>query len=190
LFFPQLNPGIVVACIDQLLKEGDEASVECMCKLLTTGGKQLYHNVQEQFAKLKEKEQFDKLVELTKTSGLPKRIIFMIKDVIDLRNSGWNARMDKAGPKTIEEVRKDAAAAQAAPAVPAARPSVGGGGNTTTNTATNTTATTTTAAASTTAASTGSGEAGAAGGRNASRGGAPPARPSAGSGGNKARMMK
>ncbi|KAJ0409524.1 hypothetical protein ATCC90586_009064 [Pythium insidiosum] len=68
----------------------DEESIESLCKLLTTMGKDLERHGQKgdamgsYFAYLEKK--------LVKDKRLSSRIIFMIRDVIDLRNNRWEPR--------------------------------------------------------------------------------------------------
>uniref|UniRef100_A0A674EG28 Eukaryotic translation initiation factor 4 gamma, 1a n=1 Tax=Salmo trutta TaxID=8032 RepID=A0A674EG28_SALTR len=49
--------------------------------------------------------QMDKIIKEKKTSS---RIRFMLQDVIDLRRSGWVPRRGEQGPKTIDQIHKDA----------------------------------------------------------------------------------
>uniref|UniRef100_A0A8C7NU02 Eukaryotic translation initiation factor 4 gamma, 1a n=1 Tax=Oncorhynchus mykiss TaxID=8022 RepID=A0A8C7NU02_ONCMY len=91
-------------CIVKLLKNHDEESLECLCRLLSTIGKDL------DFEKAKPRmdqyfAQMDKIIKEKKTSS---RIRFMLQDVIDLRRSGWVPRRGEQGPKTIDQIHKDA----------------------------------------------------------------------------------
>jgi translation initiation factor 4G len=55
--------------------------------------------------------QIEKLVAQAGTKKISSRIKFALKDVMDLRTGGWKARRDVAGPKTIDQIHKEAAAA-------------------------------------------------------------------------------
>ncbi|KAL7976161.1 hypothetical protein Chor_008258 [Crotalus horridus] len=89
-----LTEAIMHDCVVKLLKNHDEESLECLCRLLNTIGKDL------DFEKAKPRmdqyfNQMEKIVKERKTSS---RIRFMLQDVIDLRQvcvqraeeGGWN----------------------------------------------------------------------------------------------------
>uniref|UniRef100_A0A8C5AHN1 Eukaryotic translation initiation factor 4 gamma 1-like n=1 Tax=Gadus morhua TaxID=8049 RepID=A0A8C5AHN1_GADMO len=99
-----LTEAIMHDCVVKLLKNHDEESLECLCRLLATIGKDL------DFEKAKPRmeqyfAQLDKIIKERKTSS---RIRFMLLDVIDLRR--WVPRRGEQGPKTIEQIHKDAEA--------------------------------------------------------------------------------
>ncbi|XP_041751874.1 eukaryotic translation initiation factor 4 gamma 1a isoform X2 [Coregonus clupeaformis] len=99
-----LTEAIMHDCIVKLLKNHDEESIECLCRLLSTIGKDL------DFEKAKPRmdqyfTQMDKIIKEKKTSS---RIRFMLQDVIDLRRSGWVPRRGEQGPKTIDQIHKEA----------------------------------------------------------------------------------
>ncbi|XP_071233116.1 eukaryotic translation initiation factor 4 gamma 1-like isoform X14 [Salvelinus alpinus] len=99
-----LTEAIMHDCIVKLLKNHDEESLECLCRLLSTIGKDL------DFEKAKPRmdqyfAQMDKIIKEKKTSS---RIRFMLQDVIDLRRSGWVPRRGEQGPKTIDQIHKEA----------------------------------------------------------------------------------
>lgn len=76
-----LTEAIMHDCVVKLLKNHDEASLECLCHLLTTIGKDL------DFEKAKPRmdqyfNQMEKIIKEKKTSS---RIRFMLQDVLDLR---------------------------------------------------------------------------------------------------------
>lgn len=98
-----LTTNIMQRCIKDLLTEGDEESLECLCKLLTTIGKDLEHKNQdlsEYFAKMKEMSQ--------KRGEISSRVRFMLRDVIDLRQGKWIPRRSDSNPKTMEQIQKEA----------------------------------------------------------------------------------
>ncbi|KAK1900407.1 hypothetical protein KUDE01_001194, partial [Dissostichus eleginoides] len=99
-----LTEVIMHDCIVKLLKNHDEESLECLCRLLSTIGKDL------DFEKAKPRmdqyfNQMEKIIKDKKTSS---RIRFMLQDVLDLRRSSWVPRRGEQGPKTIEQIHKDA----------------------------------------------------------------------------------
>ncbi|XP_015813864.3 eukaryotic translation initiation factor 4 gamma 3 isoform X4 [Nothobranchius furzeri] len=99
-----LTEAIMHDCVVKLLKNHDEESLECLCRLLTTIGKDL------DFEKAKPRmdqyfNQMEKIVKERKTSS---RIRFMLQDVIDLRLHNWVSRRVDQGPKTIEQIHKEA----------------------------------------------------------------------------------
>ncbi|XP_063001331.1 eukaryotic translation initiation factor 4 gamma 3 isoform X4 [Elgaria multicarinata webbii] len=99
-----LTEAIMHDCVVKLLKNHDEESLECLCRLLTTIGKDL------DFEKAKPRmdqyfNQMEKIVKERKTSS---RIRFMLQDVIDLRQCNWISRRADQGPKTIEQIHKEA----------------------------------------------------------------------------------
>ncbi|XP_062408062.1 eukaryotic translation initiation factor 4 gamma 1-like [Sardina pilchardus] len=99
-----LTEPIMHDCVVKLLKHHDEESLECLCRLLSTIGKDL------DFEKAKPRmdqyfHQMEKIIKERKTSS---RIRFMLQDVLDLRRCGWVPRRGDQGPKTIEQIHKDA----------------------------------------------------------------------------------
>uniref|UniRef100_A0A3P8V5I3 Eukaryotic translation initiation factor 4 gamma 1 n=1 Tax=Cynoglossus semilaevis TaxID=244447 RepID=A0A3P8V5I3_CYNSE len=89
-----LTEVIMHDCIVKLLKNHDDESLECLCRLLSTIGKDL------DFEKAKPRmdqyfNQMDKIIKERKTTS---RIRFMLQDVLDLRQ----------GPKTIDQIHKEA----------------------------------------------------------------------------------
>jgi translation initiation factor 4G len=101
-----LTEGIMNDCIERLLKqETDEENLECLCRLLTTIGKEVdkTNNVQ------KMKSYFERLDKITKKKdSCSARIRFMILDVIDLRKNQWVPRRKDNKPRPLEEIRKEA----------------------------------------------------------------------------------
>ncbi|XP_036415617.1 eukaryotic translation initiation factor 4 gamma 3 isoform X2 [Colossoma macropomum] len=99
-----LTEPIMHDCMVKLLKNHDDESLECLCRLLTTIGKDL------DFEKAKPRmdqyfNQMEKIVKERKTSS---RIRFMLQDVIELRLHNWVSRRAEQGPKTIEQIHKEA----------------------------------------------------------------------------------
>ncbi|XP_030073011.1 eukaryotic translation initiation factor 4 gamma 1 isoform X2 [Microcaecilia unicolor] len=99
-----LTEAIMHDCVVKLLKNHDEESLECLCRLLSTIGKDL------DFEKAKPRmaqyfHQMEKIIKERKTSS---RIRFMLQDVIDLRLTNWVPRRGDQGPKTIDQIHKEA----------------------------------------------------------------------------------
>uniref|UniRef100_A0A4W3HUS9 Eukaryotic translation initiation factor 4 gamma 1 n=1 Tax=Callorhinchus milii TaxID=7868 RepID=A0A4W3HUS9_CALMI len=99
-----LTEPIMHDCIVKLLKNHDMESLECLCRLLTTIGKDL------DFEKARPRmdqyfNQMEKIIKERKTSS---RIRFMLQDVIDLRRNTWVPRRGDQGPKTLEQIHRDA----------------------------------------------------------------------------------
>ncbi|XP_077079225.1 eukaryotic translation initiation factor 4 gamma 1a isoform X3 [Siphateles boraxobius] len=99
-----LTEPIMHDCIVKLLKNHDEESLECLCRLLSTIGKDL------DFEKAKPRmdqyfHQMEKIIKEKKTSS---RIRFMLQDVLDLRKNNWVPRRGDLGPKTIDQIHKEA----------------------------------------------------------------------------------
>jgi translation initiation factor 4G len=103
-----LTPTIMLRCILELLQDQSEECLECMCKIVTTIGRDL----EEKNISLK--ETMDKVNELVAQRKTSTRIRFMMQDVVELRNSKWKPRREVAKPKTMEEIaleaKKEAAA--------------------------------------------------------------------------------
>lgn len=99
-----LTVSIMMRCLNDLIEKRDEERLECLCKLLTTVGKELEgkrENLNPIFTKMK--EIVDK-----KHGKVSSRIRFMLQDVMDLRKSGWVPRRQDSNPKTIDQIQKEA----------------------------------------------------------------------------------
>ncbi len=98
-----LTEGIMNDCIERLLKqETDEENLECLCRLLTTIGKEVDkpNNVQ------KMKSYFERLDKITKKKdSCSARIHFMVLDVIYLRKNQWTPRRKDNKPISLEKIR-------------------------------------------------------------------------------------
>ncbi|XP_078052636.1 eukaryotic translation initiation factor 4 gamma isoform X2 [Augochlora pura] len=102
-----LTTKIMRNCIEQLLNETDEDSLECLCKLLTTIGRDL-----ESKGSIDEmQDYFNKMQHIVSRRGngkISSRIRFMLQDVIDLRANKWVPRRVDSTPKTIDQIQKEA----------------------------------------------------------------------------------
>ncbi|PNF16446.1 hypothetical protein B7P43_G10313 [Cryptotermes secundus] len=98
-----LTTNIMQRCIKHLLDAQDEESLECLCKLLTTVGKELENKKQDL------SECFNKMKEISAKKGeVSSRVRFMLRDVIDLRHGKWIPRRKDLNPKTMEQIQKEA----------------------------------------------------------------------------------
>ncbi|QYS99489.1 MIF4G domain-containing protein [Trichoderma simmonsii] len=122
-----LTERIMHECVHKLVDyKGipDEAEIESLCKLLRTIG-----------ANLDETDKgrpmmdiyFQRIQGMADLPELQSRMRFMLMDVIDLRRARWVSKEANKGPKTLDEVRAEAEAAQAAKAQEAARTTQRGG---------------------------------------------------------------
>ncbi|KAF5287745.1 hypothetical protein FQA39_LY15765 [Lamprigera yunnana] len=99
-----LTVNIMMRCLRNLLTTKDEESLECLCKLLTTVGKELeskHENLTDLFNTMKD-------LANKKHSKISSRVRFMIQDVIDLRLSKWVPRRQEFNPKTMDQIQKEA----------------------------------------------------------------------------------
>ncbi|KAM6933794.1 eukaryotic translation initiation factor 4 gamma 1-like [Xenentodon cancila] len=103
-----LTEVIMHDCIVKLLKNHDEESLECLCRLLSTIGKDL------DFEKAKPRmdQYFNQMEKIIKERKTTSRIRFMLQDVLDLRRNNWIPRRGDQGPKTIDQIHKEAEAEQ------------------------------------------------------------------------------
>ncbi|XP_051555332.1 eukaryotic translation initiation factor 4 gamma 1-like isoform X4 [Myxocyprinus asiaticus] len=99
-----LTEPIMHDCIVKLLKNHDEESLECLCRLLSTIGKDL------DFEKAKPRmdQYFNQMGKIIKEKKTSSRIRFMLQDVLDLRQNNWVPRRGDQGPKTIDQIHKEA----------------------------------------------------------------------------------
>ncbi|KAK9888566.1 hypothetical protein WA026_000810 [Henosepilachna vigintioctopunctata] len=103
--FGMLTTNIMMTCLNILLTTKDEESLECLCKLMTTVGKELEDSQQRDLSKF-----FGIMQDIVdkKTMKCSSRIRFMLQDVIDLRKNKWVPRRQDMNPKTIDQIQKEA----------------------------------------------------------------------------------
>ncbi|CAN6623676.1 eukaryotic initiation factor 4F subunit p150 [Trichomonascus vanleenenianus] len=100
-----LSDRIIHTCINKLLSANDtsEATIESLCKLMTTVGALI---------DVKHKELVDiyfvKMDKIMKQETLPSRLRFMLMDVADLRRRNWISKNADKAPKTITEIQQEA----------------------------------------------------------------------------------
>merc|ERR1719300_641464 len=111
-----LTARIMHECVRKLLlsNPSDEVALECLCRLVTTVGIALEKETKDKLAKgpvpglndmSKYFSEMNKLVDQRKTSA---RVRFLMQDVIDLQRNDWKKRREDAGPKTIDQIHKEA----------------------------------------------------------------------------------
>ncbi|KAM7395507.1 hypothetical protein PAMA_006993 [Pampus argenteus] len=91
-------------CVVKLLKKRDEKSLECLCMLLTNIGKDL----DLEKAKPRVDQYFNTLQKIVKEKEMSSQIQLMLQDVIDLRSHNWVSGKADQGPKTIDQIHKEA----------------------------------------------------------------------------------
>ena len=99
-----LTEKIMHDCLMKLLRSNDEEDMECLCRLLTTIGKDIDHEkakpVVDQYF-----QQIEKLIKAHRTSA---RVRFMLQDVVETRRNKWVPRRDDNNPKTIDQIHQEA----------------------------------------------------------------------------------
>ncbi|KAI5095711.1 eukaryotic translation initiation factor 4 gamma 3 isoform X8 [Silurus meridionalis] len=97
-----LTERIIHGCVIKLITDLDEESLEWLCILFTTIGKEL-----EKF-KTQMDMYFKQLEIIMREMKTSKRVQFMLQDIIELRLNNWVSRRAELGPKTLEQIRMDA----------------------------------------------------------------------------------
>ncbi|KAM0190927.1 hypothetical protein ACHAPQ_004372 [Fusarium lateritium] len=123
-----LTERIMHECVHKLVDyKGvpDEAEIESLSKLLRTIGANL--DSTEKGRPMMD-AYFQRIQTMMDLPELPSRLKFMLLDVMDLRRANWVSKETNKGPKTLDEVRAEAEAAQAAKAQESARSNQRGGG--------------------------------------------------------------
>ncbi|XP_042900691.1 eukaryotic translation initiation factor 4 gamma 2 [Parasteatoda tepidariorum] len=109
-----LHEAILHQCVQQLLaKKKRQTSkdvaedLECLCQIMKTVG----HRLDTDKAKALMNQYFERMQVFASNFELPSRIRFMLQDVLELRQNRWIPRriLSEHGPKTIQQVRDDAA---------------------------------------------------------------------------------
>ena len=99
--------------ISRLLENIEEESLECLCRFLTTCGAKLEAdqlNIPENIrAKFSLDKYFIKIGTIISEKKTSSRVRFMLQDLVELRANKWvNKRRKEAGPKTIDDIHKEA----------------------------------------------------------------------------------
>lgn len=123
-----LTERIMLECVHKLVDHKgipDEAEIESLSKLLRTIGA---HLDQSEKGRPMMDVYFGRIIQMVEAPELASRLKFMLMDVVDLRRTNWQSKEANKGPKTLDEVRAEAEAAQAAKAAENARSNQRGGG--------------------------------------------------------------
>ncbi|XP_029973661.1 eukaryotic translation initiation factor 4 gamma 3-like [Salarias fasciatus] len=99
-----LTAAIIFSCTSQLLEKQDEDSLQGLCALLTTVGKEL----DAKGAKKQMDQMFNQIQELIQERRTSARIRFMLQDVVALKEVSWVPRKADQGPKTLLQVHQEA----------------------------------------------------------------------------------
>lgn len=94
----------MLQCINTLIKHINEESLECLSKLLTTVGEPLEQIVilSDQFSTI------DNIITNYKALKISSRIRFMLQDLTDLRNNGWQSRRKATiNPQKLDDIKLD-----------------------------------------------------------------------------------
>ncbi|KAF2444669.1 hypothetical protein P171DRAFT_484766 [Karstenula rhodostoma CBS 690.94] len=111
---------IMHECVLKLLDfEGlpDESAIESLVKLLRTVGATM--STADAGPKMLS-VYFERVEKIMNMEALPSRLKFMLLDLVDLRRGNWRDKQADKGPKTIQQIHAEAAAAQQAAAQSAA----------------------------------------------------------------------
>ncbi|CAB4007797.1 eukaryotic translation initiation factor 4 gamma 3-like isoform X3, partial [Paramuricea clavata] len=100
-----LTENIMHDCVFKLLRAGDEESLESMCMLLFIIGEDLDSDK----AKPRMEQYFDQINRIIAAKKISSRVIFKLRDVIELRQNKWLSRREENFyPKTIDRIHKEA----------------------------------------------------------------------------------
>ncbi|GIX74715.1 eukaryotic translation initiation factor 4 gamma 3 [Caerostris darwini] len=92
-------------CIKKLLIQGDDESLQCLCKLLKTIGKEIDHGKTVQSREESKMDvYFNEMKSIVDKRLTSSRVRFMLQDVIDLKKNNWIPRRDENNPKTIDQI--------------------------------------------------------------------------------------
>ena len=88
-----VNPKTMNKCLGELIQERDEETIVCMCKLMMTVGSKL-----ESYDRRKGHDNFARYFEVIRSLSVDhpsSRTRFMLKDLIDAREAGWQERREE-----------------------------------------------------------------------------------------------
>jgi hypothetical protein len=126
--YRMLTENIMHTCIKKLLmndRTPKPEDVECLCKLLSTVGRQLespepkpapgggkpavaQQQAAVQHARALMDAYFMRIERLINSDALDSRLRFLLMDVVDMRARRWETRRKAEGPKRIDEVHREA----------------------------------------------------------------------------------
>jgi len=121
---------IMHECVVKLLNfEGtpDEAAIESLVKLLRTIGGTMDNDPTGKGRSMMD-TYIDRIHTIMKIEGLNSRMYYMLLDTVEMRKKNWQSKDVLKGPKTIQEIRDEALAAQTAAELERQRSSRGQGG--------------------------------------------------------------
>lgn len=96
-----LTGKLLLAISEALLSAGDDSSIEAACTLLTVCGMEFDKETWENYPRLN--TVFERLHEKSKDKELPKRLLFVIEDLITLRKKGWaGVKMSTFNPAPLQ----------------------------------------------------------------------------------------
>merc|ERR1719435_702336 len=107
-----LTARIMHECVKKLLMTTDEESLECLCRLVTTVGKDLEEETNGRLSKGPQpgindlSVYFKEMSKLVEQKKICLRVRFLMQDVIELRLNGWKKRRENAGSKTINQIQQ------------------------------------------------------------------------------------
>lgn len=107
-----LKEKVVHFSIGDLMSEGckDMDSIECMVKLMTTVGPKLDQEAARDPKSAKNvKRHFKAIKKMADDPDFSSRLRFMLRDLLELRESGWVARREVEKAKTIAQLHQDVA---------------------------------------------------------------------------------
>ncbi|KAK3893614.1 hypothetical protein Pcinc_002575 [Petrolisthes cinctipes] len=103
-----LTSPIMMRIIGTLLERGDEESLECLCKLLTTIGQILEIHCGTQAKAMSDLDKYFKTMEkIVGERRTTSRVRFLLIDVFDLRQNHWVPRREDNKPKTKAQVQEE-----------------------------------------------------------------------------------
>ncbi|XP_030843134.1 eukaryotic translation initiation factor 4 gamma 3 isoform X1 [Strongylocentrotus purpuratus] len=98
-----LTENIMHSCVMKLLKARDDDSLECLCNLMATIGK----NVDHEKAKNRIDQYFSKIDKIIASQTNQPRIRFLMCDLVDLRRNNWVPRRQESKPTTIDAIHRE-----------------------------------------------------------------------------------
>jgi translation initiation factor 4G len=113
LYNLKMLPGkIMHQIIQKLLDAVDDESLESLCRLFSTSGS----NLEKEIALIPTERRhlydfdtyFNKIGIIVGNKKVSSRVRFLLQDVVDLRKMNWVSRRVESGPKTIQQIHKEA----------------------------------------------------------------------------------
>ncbi|XP_078615245.1 eukaryotic translation initiation factor 4 gamma 3-like isoform X3 [Branchiostoma floridae x Branchiostoma japonicum] len=99
-----LSANLMHSCVQRLLKTCSEESLECLCLLLTTMGKEL--DLEQSKAKMD--QYFETMQQIINQKRASTRMCFLLRDLMELRVNDWEPRRPRNAPKTLEQIHREA----------------------------------------------------------------------------------